>query len=217
MLTRRHLTPTHRTRLRPRQAPQGGPPPPAGPARPPPRDVQRPRVGAPLRREPGRHGRAPGDRRRRPALRLLRQDRRRHAVGARRPAQGAPREGEARFGGGRPQREGARAGAAQVPGQGGRGPAVQRRGAGGECGLGANRTRLVCWVSSSPCFFLRSFPIYLERRLAGLVSSRRAGPKIVAAGLSSFDVQGGCLSISINEGAEMGGYACGAGGTCRSR
>lgn len=87
---------THdRARLRPRQAPQGGHPPPSRPARPPPRDVPLPRAGAPLGRQPGRHGRAAGDRRRRPALRLLRQDRRRHAVGARRPAQGTAREGEA--------------------------------------------------------------------------------------------------------------------------
>lgn len=85
----------HRARLRPRQAPERGHPPPPRPARPPPRDVPLPRAGAPLGRQPGRHGGPAGDRRRRPALRLLRQDRRRHAVGARRPAQGTAREGEA--------------------------------------------------------------------------------------------------------------------------
>lgn len=130
--------PPHRTRLRPRQAPQGGDPPPARPARPPPRDVPLARAGAPLGREPGRHGGAAGDGRRRPALRLLRQDVGRHAVGARRPAEGPAREGQAGQRRGRPQRQGARPGPAQVPGEGGRGPAVQRRGAGGQCGLETN-------------------------------------------------------------------------------
>ncbi|KAI0109901.1 cysteine proteinase [Daldinia grandis] len=85
------------------------------PALRPSRTHPRARRRAPRSREPRRDGSARRARRRGPALRVLREDGGRHAVGARRPAQGPYRPRQAGRRRGRLVRQGAAVGPAAVP------------------------------------------------------------------------------------------------------